>query len=60
MQSIVLVILIVIDDYLDKIVLNPGKRTYIKRKDVLLGWLIAAVMRYLDLELGLVADIILN
>ena len=43
-----LVVLIVIDNHLDKIVLNLEKGTNIKRKDILPGCLIAVVIRYLD------------
>ena len=42
------------------IVLNLGKGTYIKEKDILLGQLVAAVMRYPDPGLGLVVEMILN
>ena len=49
--------LIVIDSYLGKTILNPGKRTYIKGKDALLGWL---VMRYPEPEPELVVDMIFN
>ena len=55
-----LVVTIATESYLDKIVLHPGKEVHIKEKNVLLGWLIAAVMRYLDPELYSVADMILN
>ena len=57
---VVLVVLIVTDSHLDKTALNPEKRTYIKGKDALLGWLVAVAMRYPDPEPGSVADMILN
>ena len=41
-------------------VLNPEKGTYIKGKDTLLGWLVAAAIRYPKSELELVVDMILN
>ena len=55
-----LVVLIVIDSHVEKTVLNSGKRLYIKEKNTLLGWLVAAAIRYPYPELESVADIILN
>ena len=57
---VLLAILVITGSNLDKTVLYLGKGTYIKEEDVLLDWLVAVAMRYLDLELELVADMILN
>ena len=59
-QPVVLVILIVIDSHLHKTVLHPGENVCIKEKSVLLDQLVVAIIRYLDLKLGLIADMILN
>ena len=60
MQLVVLVVLIVIDSYLDKTVLNLGKETYIKGKDTLPDWLVVAAMSYPEPEPVSVVDMILN
>ena len=52
--------LIVADSHLDKTILNQGKGTYIKGKDILPGQLVEAAMRYPELEPGSVVDIKLN
>ena len=55
-----LVILVIIDSHIDKTVLHLGKGIYIIGRDTLLDWLVAAEIRYPDLELGFVADMILK
>ena len=61
MQLVILIILVITKNYIDKIVLNPGKGTWIKEIDTdLPTWLKVAAARVKNLNLGLVTAMIQN
>ena len=61
MQSIILTILVVTLDYMDKIVMHPGKGTFIKSIDTMFpGWSLMVVSRLELVEPGSVVEMIRN
>ena len=61
MQPIILIILVITLDYVDKIVILPGKGTFIKGIDTTLqGWLLAAANRSESAESSSVVEMIRN
>ena len=62
MQPIILIILVITKDYLDKTVMLPGKGTFIKGIDTMLPeWLLVAVSRLKSLAApGSVVEMIRN
>ena len=61
MQPIILIILVITPDYIDKIVILPDKGTFIKGIDTILpGWLLVVASRSESVEPSSVIEIIRN
>ena len=61
MQPVILIVIVVTSGHLDKIVMQPGKGTYIKEQDKdLPRWLLAAANRSENVEPGSVIEMIPN
>ena len=61
MQLVILIILVILLNYLDKTVMQPGKGTHIKELDKdLPRWLLVAANRYEDTSPRSVAEMICN
>ena len=60
MNSISLCVCIALENYFDKIVLNPSKGYYIKREDEISRWLLASAKKLEVMESNSVVKIIMN